>query len=163
MLSLSDSNNVCWSFLNTFLTFCSQRWTPFCWWESGTTKRCFWGFLIILRGNLLTNCALAIPLLKMYPKDTLPKIRISTVLFAIAFWSSKTRSDLDVCQLRLETDGVEPSPLVKDGALCHGDRISRVKWQVEKRTRWRIKRCSVFTFIQGKMGGYGCIFLIFNF
>lgn len=117
---------------------------------------------IPLSGNHLAF-APAIPLLKIYPKDTLLKIRIAIGLFIMTFWSGKTGNDLGVCQLRLGSDGVELSPSAKEWmrSSSRDDRISRVKWQVEKRTRWRVKSCSVLTFIYGRVGmiwTYMCLY-----
>lgn len=102
-----------------------------------------------LSGNHLAF-APAIPLLKMYPKDTLLQIRIVIGLSITTFWSGKTGNDLGVCQLALGTDGVELSPSAKEWwdlyVMVTGFH-HRVKWQVEKRTRWRVKSCSVLTFM----------------
>lgn len=84
ILSLVDTkSNACWSFFKTFLTFGPQRGTPFCCWESGSTGSCFGG-VVTSEGDGFPGVP-AIPLLKMYPKDTLLKIRIVTVLFFTTF------------------------------------------------------------------------------
>lgn len=137
ILSLSATkNNVCWSFPTTSLTCCLQKRTPFCWWESGIAMCCFWEFPTTLRGICLPS-APAVPLLEMYPRDTLSNVRVVMKLFITRMWTSETGEWLRWLSVGTQGwscwwCGATPPSEGRRGVCCvSGDR----KWQVEK-TNW---------------------------